>query len=811
MDKHNPRKRSAERERLSKPPTRRAPKPKKDGSQGRRAKFTLFFIGFIACLLYLSWQILAIKNDKGTEYELTALRQLVERSTGDKAILPNRGAIMDRNKQALAISTTVYDIVLDVRTILHFENDMAQERYQALSAEEKANSLANQQKTLEIIHRVLGVEHGIDGLDMTTLQGYLAIDTATSRPTRDTFYLIIAQNVPRKAATALTAALAEENLRHVYADEDTERRYVYDNLASSVLGFIRGDSNWGLERQYGAELTGVPGRVFNAFGDNGSVQAERVEPIEGHTIVTTLDLAIQQYAERVCEKYAEIYHAPYASAIVMDPYTAELYALAQYPSVNLNAPADVSFINKDEYARDWANLPMDELIHKLNSLWANFNLTSTFEPGSIYKPLTVAAALEEGVIRTDQTFYCNGERWYGETRIPCHKTDGHGWQTLEQALANSCNVAMMEIADTLGRESFYNYRNDFGYSDRTGIDLPAEGFGVIHPYSNFHTTELATASFGQRFTCTALQAITSFCATINGGNIMRPYIVSQVVDERGYIIAENKPLVQRKVISQETSDYLRTAMESVISPNGTGWRAVIDGWAIGGKTATGEQGIKGTDDYSYSISFITYFPVEKPQYAVLVLLHQISEEEYDNGATPGNMAKELMLDIIKYKAIPPSYDVGDVGLMSNDMLIIEDYTGQSITEVTRGLNRLSMDYEIVGGSCAVVTGQFPSGGSRIPKGSTVILTTGPQDGVTLTEVPNVVGLDISQAEALLTAAGFGPFVVYPEAEATPASGAPADSSDTTETPPALPQVILTQSPEAGVRAMPGTEVRLKIE
>ena len=808
MDNRRPPRHRPDGDRLRKPPTRRAPKPIKDGSQGRTVKFAIFFIGFVLCLLFLSYRIYAIKHEKGIEYELAALRQLAERTTGDKAILPNRGAIMDRNKQALAISTTVYDIVLDVRTILSYENDEAQARYQRLSSDEKDSIAANRRETLEIIHRVLGTENGVAGVDMETLQGYLSIDPVTGRPARDTFYLIIAQNVPRKAASALTAALKEANLRHVYAEEDTERRYVYDNLASAVLGFMRGDATWGLERQYGAELAGVPGRVFNAFGDTRNVQAERVEPIEGHTIVTTLDLAIQQYAEDVCEKYAKVYGAPYATAIVMDPYTAELYALAQYPSVNLNAPADVSFINKEEYARDWANLPTEDMLNKLNTLWANFNLTSTFEPGSIYKPITVAAALEEGTIRTDQTFYCNGQRWYGETMIPCHKTSGHGWQTLEEALANSCNIAMMEISESLGREDFYSYMLNFGYGDRTGIDLPAEGYGYLHSYSNFHTIEMAVASFGQRFTCTAMQAITSFCATINGGNVMRPYIVSQVVDERGQVVLENKPLVQRQVISRETSDYLRTAMESVISPTGTGWRAVIDGWAIGGKTATGEQGLKDSDDYSYSLSFITYFPVDKPQYAVLVLLHQVSEEEYDNGATPGNMAKELMLDIIKYKAIPPSYDVGDAALLSNDMLIIEDYTGQSIAEATRGLNRLGLDYELVGGSCAVVTGQFPAGSKRIPKGSTVILTVGPQEGVALAEVPDVVGLEVSQAEALLTAAGFGPFVVFPDASNASAAADSPDATDST-TPP--PSVVLTQSPEAGVRAMPGTEVRLKAE
>ena len=770
-------------------------KIKIDEGQRRKSKFWILRIGFVAFLVFLGYTVLAIKTESGDEYELNALRQLIDRSTGDRAILPNRGSIMDRNNQALALSSTVYDIVLDVRTILSFENAQAQTRYLALSQEEKDTVIANRQKTLDIIHRVLAAENGIEGVDMPTLQSYLAINPETGRPVRDTFYLIIAQNVKRSVATDLQNALNAENLRHVYAEEDTERRYIYDNLAASLIGFSRGDSVWGLERQYGTALTGVPGRVFNAFGDSGSVESERVPAVEGHTLITTLDLTMQQYAERICEKYAKMYDAPYSSILVMDPYTAELYTMAQYPTFNLNTPVDVSFINKEDYALGWAELPTDEMLLNMNSVWANFNLTSTFEPGSIYKPMTVAGALEDGVISTGQIFTCNGFRTVSDYDIPCHRTSGHGAQTLEQALANSCNVAMMDIAAAMGRESFYNYLTAFGYGDRTGIDLPAEAFGILHPYSQFHSVELATASFGQRFNCTAIQALTSFCATINGGNVMRPYTVSQVVDEKGQIVTENKPLVQRKVISQETSDFLRRAMESTISPTGTGRRAVIDGWAIGGKTATGEQGIKGTENYSYSLSFITYFPIENPQYAVLALLHGVSEEMYDDGAaSAADMVKEMMLEIIKYKAIPPTYAASDTTQHSNDTLIVDDYIGRPIDEVTRRLNQAGLDYEMIGGSCAVVTGQFPAGGSRISNSTTIFLTAGTQEGAELVMLPSVTGLERPQAEALLTAAGLVPFVVENAADANE-----------------LPQTVVRQMPEPDIYILKGTAIRLKVE
>jgi len=789
-----------------------APRPQKDRwkneHQIRKLKLFLFLATAMICFVFLCYRVAAIKIEHGEEYRTYALGQLAGDYTGDQIIKPNRGAIMDRNNQVLAVSSTVYNIFIDVRTLLSFESDRAQSDYLKKTAAAKAKIAAEQQRTLEIIYEVLVVNHNITTtaplppLTMEALQSHLAIDPETGRPVEDTFYLVIARGLKRNIVTELEAALKKEQLRHIYYEADTERKYIYDNLAAALIGSTRSDS-WGLERYYNAALTGTPGRIFNAFSAGGVLESERVAPIEGQTLVTTLDMTIQQYAERVCEKYAAIYEAPLASAIVMNPNSAEVYAMAQYPTYNLNDPFDVGSITDETFKDGWDLLTEAEQLNKLYRLWANFNISSTFEPGSIYKPITVAGALEEGLIRTDQTFACYGSKVVveGETPIPCHKLTGHGIQTLEQAIANSCNVAMMDIAAKTGRDLFYKYQTDFGYGDKTGIDLPAEAHGILHKLSQLNAAELATDSFGQRFTCTALQALTSFCATINGGNVMKPYIVSQIVDEKGQIVFKNEPVVQRKVISQQTSDYLRKAMESVVSPSGTGHRAIIDGWAIGGKTATGEQGLKDSDDYSYSLSFITYFPVENPQYAVLVLLHNVRPDVYEAGATPGYMIKELMLDIIKYKAIPPSYDVGEAALQETNMLVMNNYIGQPLSTTTRALNQAGLDYEIIGGSCAVVTSQFPAAGTRISRNASVTLTVEPAEGVALVEVPSVEGLDSTQAEAILREAGLVPFLAVQAAPDDPAA-------EPTE---ALPKIVMLQMPEPGIRVMHGTEIRLKIE
>lgn len=739
-----------------------------------RFKFWLVRVVFLGCAIFLCWKIIEIKIEFGSEYQRRALAQLLNSGVeSDRVIVPNRGAIMDRNNKAFAVSSTVYNIYIDIRVLVQRDEEV-------------------QKDTLKKVNQVLGIP-------MEELENLLKMDETGEKPVLDTNVYYLEKKAPFQRGKELEALKPA----CVYLEDDTNRTYPNNNLAASVIGFTRGETSWGLEGKYNTQLSGQPGRVFRAYDQDGSITTNRLEAEEGYMLVTTLDMKMQQDAERLTEQYGKLYESPNASMIVMDPNTCEILAMAQYPNFNLNDPMDLSAINDQELAQQWLNLSQDEQLQQLYKIWANFNVSSTFESGSIFKPVTVAAALEEGIISYDSTYYCPGVREVAGWDIHCHKVEGHGQQTLDEALANSCNVAMMIIAEKMGREMFYKYQTDFGYGEKTGIDLPGEEEGIIFPVSGLNASELATSSFGQRFNCTPIQAITSFAAVINGGNLMKPYVVAQMVDSKGNIVMENKPAVTRKAISRETSDYLRKTMEKVVSPSGTGWKAVIDGYAIGGKTGTGEQGIKG-DDETHSLSFIAYLPVENPQYLVMALVNRVPKHVYDKGdATAAFMLQDMLNEIIKDKGIQPSYDIAKPSAAADDSVyVVEDYLGKPINEVINRLNSKGIAYDLIGNAGSTVSGQIYAPGTRIMKKTAVIvLTIASEDGTELIPVPNVIGLEISDAEKALTAAGFEVIVSIDEAAPPPESGGE-------ETPAPLPAVY-EQTPEAGVQLPPGTQIRIK--
>lgn len=746
---------------------REAPKNNANKKGLMRFKFWLVRTAFLGVAIFLCWKIIEIKSEYGNEYERRALAQLINSGIeSDKAIVPNRGAIMDRNKKALAVSSTVYNVYIDIRVLVQRDEEV-------------------QQDTLEKVNQVLGIP-------METLQELLKMDGNGKKAVLDTNFHYLAKGISFQTGKELEAL----NPACVYLEDDTKRTYPYNNLASSVVGFVRGDSAWGLESWYNTQLSGKPGRIFRAYDQGGTINTNRYEAEEGYMLVTTLDMKMQQDAERLTEKYGKLYEAPNASMIVMNPNTGEILALAQYPNFNLNDPMNVSGINSEEYVQEWLNLSENEQLERLFKVWANFNISSTFECGSIYKPITVAAALEEGIISLDDTFYCSGVREVAGWPIHCHKRTGHGQQTLDEALANSCNVAMMQIADRTGRDIFYKYQTDFGYGEKTGIDLPGEEAGIIFSIDRLNASELATSSFGQRFNCTPIQAITSFAAVINGGYLLKPYLVSQIVDVKGNITTDNKPTIVRKVISGETSDYLRQTLEKVVSPNGTGWKAVIDGYAIGGKTGTGEQGAREEDD-THSLSFIAYLPVDDPQYLVMALVNRVEPEIYNDGeATAAYMLQEMLQEIIKDKGIQPSYNIVKPDFTLDDTIyVVEDYTGKPINEVTRKLNSNGISYELIGSAGSIISAQHPAAGTKVTKKATVFLTIANDEASELISIPDVTGLEISEAEALLAAAGFEAIV---SVETT--------GDDNTGT--ALPKVY-EQMPEAGVKLPAGAQVKIR--
>lgn len=697
---------------------RRIPKANYQG----RLKF--IFIIFIICLSFVGFfRIFTIIYLHGAEYETRAINNQVSRIQ-DKVINANRGNIYDRNHQPLAVSNTVYNVILDVRVL----------------SGEKAEVRDN---TIKGLGTALSIP-------ADTLNEYLATE-ADGSLRYDTNWQIVAKKVPYE-----TGKMIEEmGLKCVYLEEDTQRTYPNEHLASQLIGFIRGDTKWGLEDYYDDEMTGKPGRVFRTYEADDSIETRREEPVRGNSLVTTIDTTVQQYAENIAKAAYDEYNPQNTSVLVMNPNTAEVLAMAAYPSFNLNEPTEITQLENEEFAEDWELVMTDEQKSEAyNFAWKNYNITSTFEPGSIMKPLVVAAALDNGSIKTTDSFLCGGKKIVADYEIHCHNKNGHGTQTVQEVLAHSCNVGMMDIAYAMGIDKFYKFFKDWGFGEVTGIDLPneASAASVINTLDEMHITELSTYSFGQGFNCTPIQILTAFSACINGGNLLKPYVVSQIIDADGNVIKETEPTVVRKVISEETSAWMRENLMSVLEGDGTGAKARIDGYAIGGKTGTAQQGPR--DSNQWVLDFIAYLPIENPNLICMVV---VDRPEGGDSISPAPQMKELLIDLINTYNISPAdedaaYEV--VGIEGGE-IVLEDYTGYSLENAISQLNSLGIDYELVGDSGDTVLKQFPEAGSRIDTTTKVLLyiTIG-DPNASLTPVPDLVNLTEEQAYQAAQALGF---------------------------------------------------------
>ena len=752
------------------------------------------------------FRVMSIKAQSGDEFEKQAIENQINKVT-DKVINANRGSILDRNNQPLAISSTVFNVALDIRILAELK-------------------IEETQKILNTVSEILQI-------DINELNAYLAKDeNGKLKSENDTHWKIIKKKVSYDIGKKLEA----EKLTGVHLENDTQRNYPQNNTASQTIGFIMGDTSWGLENIYNEELTGTPGRIYRTYENNSSVVTNDIEPIKGNDIVTTLDLTLQQYAEEVVENtYKSISpeHTPEnVSLILMNPKTGEILSMAQYPDFDLNNPNNISLLEDSTYKENFDKLISEEQLEIKNSIWKNFAITDAFEPGSTFKAITVAAALEEGIISEDETFYCAGYKQVADYKIRCHKRDGHGTLTLTEALEKSCNMAMLDIAEKMGREKFYKYQRDFGFGYRTGIDLYGEvkADTYVLPVEKLNVTELATSAFGQTFTATPIQIITAFAATINGGNLMKPYLVSQIIDENGNVVEEKSPEIVRKVISEETSDFLRVAMIETLEEGGTGYKANIAGYNIGGKTATAQQGNRS--DNIYTLGFAAYLPAEDPEYLMLATIHKPKDyiEAPSGTVSPVPMVKEFFQKLIEYKAIPPSDEnvlVEEENTLT-DQVILKDYTNKDLKTVIKELNSSGLDFQIVGGGGDTVVKQIPLANTAIDKNGKVLLYVESQDdNKELVAVPDTKNLSVDEAIKLINDIGFEVSVL--EQEVTEREQEILDKNEQTtqnqeETQGEIiekvegntnsdqsSKVVFEQIPEAGVFIEKGSIVKIKVK
>lgn len=605
---------------------------RKKFSKNMQKKLVLLFVAIILAFVFLIGRITYINAANGEDYT----RIVLDQQQYDSRTIPfKRGDIVDRNGTKMATSERVYNVILDVK-VMTSDEDSIEPTIQVL----KDCFEIDEEEVRDLIEESPSSRYNIlkKGVDYETYKKFEAIDEDD-------------ENYPDVAG--------------IWLEEDYVRTYPYNTLASDVIGFtVDGNvgSN-GIEASYNNTLNGTDGREYGYLDETSTVERTVKEAVNGDTVMSTIDLQVQSIVEKHILEFNE-QHKNEASAgegskntavIVMNPQNGEILAEASYPNYDLNQPRDLT----KYYTQETIDAMSDEeQLETLNSLWNNFCVSDTYEPGSTFKPFTIAAGMETGILTGDETYYCGGVLHVGDHDIHCSNRDGHGTQTLKQALENSCNVALMEIGEALGAEEFCRYQELFGFGEYTGIDLPGEGetSGLLYTPENMDAASLATNAFGQNFNVTMTQLAASFCSLINGGNYYEPHVVKQIQDENGNVTENIDPVLVKKTISEETSEVIKDYMLGVVQ-EGTGSSAAVEGYDIGGKTGTAEKLPRGNG--KYLVSFIGYAPQENPEVVVYVVVDEPNVAAQASSSYATELASGIMSEIFPYLGITKSSETAD--------------------------------------------------------------------------------------------------------------------------------------------------------
>ena len=463
-----------------------------------------------------------------------------------------------------------------------------------------------------------------------------------------------------------------KNVKGVWFEDEYQRYYPYGSLACHAIGFtVSGNvGQGGMEGYYSDELNGTDGREYGYLTQDMTLERTTKPPVNGYNIISTIDANAQSIVEKKINAFMTETGAKNVSALVMDPNSGEILAMANSNSFDLNEPYEDSAIayqfngEDGDVSTQIKALSEDERLDCLNKAWRNFIISDGFEPGSTYKTFTISGAIEDGALKGDETFFCGGNLKVADTTINCHNHSGHGQVNIEQSLMQSCNVALMQIAETEGRKTFAKYQEVFGFGKTTHVDLAGEAAGLVYPEEKLNPVELATSSFGQGLTVTMMQIGTAFCSVINGGNYYEPHMVKQIVDENGGVINNIEPTILRKTISSETSEFMRNALFEVVS-NGTARKAQVAGYTIGGKAGTAEKLPRGNG--KYLLSFIGFAPVENPQVVVYVTVDEPNVADQASSGLGTIIAQSILQELLPYMNIYQSdsenksegADVGD--------------------------------------------------------------------------------------------------------------------------------------------------------
>ena len=564
-----------------------------------KKKILVVFLGatLILCALIgrLVWLMIF-----DAEYYQELAQDLHEREREIKAA---RGEIVDRNGVVLAANRTVCTI-----SVIH-------------------SQIEDSEKVIEVLCAELGLEESEVREKVEKVSSMEKIKTNVDKETGD--------------------RIREYDLAGVKVDEDYKRYYPFDDLASRVLGFTGGDNQGiiGLEVKYEDYLKGTNGTILTVTDARGveldTVAEDRIEPVAGETLQVSLDYNIQAYCQQAAENVLEEKQAEAVSILLMDPRNGEIYAMVNVPEFDLNDPYELNT------GGDAASLSDEELQEQLNQMWRNRCINDTYEPGSTFKIITASACLEEGVVSLDDTFVCPGYRIVEDRKIRCHKVGGHGQETFVQGIQNSCNPVFMDIGLRLGSDRFYDYFEKFGLLKLTNVDLPGEAGTIMHRKEDIGTVELATMTFGQSFQVTPVQMAVTVSSIINGGIRVTPHVGTAVLDENGNMIEEFEYEVEKDIVSEKTSETMRMLLESVVS-EGSGKNAYIEGYSIGGKTATSQTLPRSAN--KYISSFIGFAPADDPQILGIVIIHD-PQGVYYGGTIAAPVLRDIYDNVLPYLGI----------------------------------------------------------------------------------------------------------------------------------------------------------------
>lgn len=686
----------------------------------------VFLTGYVSITLFNA----AVVNSK----EMSAMANDQQQSSF--TIKAKRGTIYDRNNKVLAQSTTVWDIIISPGDIEEYEPQ-------------------NREFICKGLSEILDVKYE------TLIK---ACENTESR------YYVAKKKVDRDTVEKINKFILKNDLKNVsvYSVENSERSYPNGTLAASVLGFINeNEEGYGLEAYYNSYLKGVDGRVVSTTDADGDVMpydySSRFAAKDGNSLVLTIDETLQYYLEKNLEITVSQHKlANRSTGIIMNAKTGAIVAMATAPGFDPNDPSYVYFENdRLTLAQMSADKKTEEEILKAKQdiwgkQWQNKAVSELYIPGSVFKMFTCASALEEEVVSLDSTFECSGIADVAGTKIRCWNIGGHGVSTLTEAMIRSCNPAFIKIGQLLGVEKFSRYFEAFGFTEKTGIDLPGEADSLYVKESDMGIVELSSSAFGQTTKVTPIQMVTAAAAVVNGGKLVTPYVVDKIIDGDGNVVKSAQTVVKRQVISEETSATMRQILEDVVTANGGG-NAYMSGYRIGGKSGTSEK----IDDYNsgktpelrYVATFCAIVPIDDPEYVMLVVCDEPTSGYIYGSAIAAPVVSAVFKEGLEYMGIYPQYTADE---LAQQDVTVPWVGGYNSIRAEAQLTAAGLKAEYIGSTDGTeVTGQVPSAGTVMPSGSTVMLYMGdiPLSDYRMSTVPNVIGMTVEEANKALSNAG----------------------------------------------------------